>query len=380
MHLGQFAATEAALEGDKYDPKGIGYALSGGGYKAAAFHLGGLIRLNELGMLPKIERISSVSGGSIAAGLLGVRWKGLQFGANGVAANFNQQFVDPLKEFLTEVNLDVYTVIGGLLDPFSSAAEKVAKGYRKHLVGDATLQDLPDEASAPRFTMVSTNYELNSLWRFSRSYAADYRVGAIDKPTFRVGDIIAASSAFPPVFCPLELNLKGQTVKPYDVDLPERFKARALLCDGGIYDNMGLEPVWKRYGVLLVSNAGDPMSETERPTRWDAMMLRITGMMHRQAENNRVRTLMLLAGQGRRTVGYWPLRNTGVEYPARSDLPPLSQEEIVAAQTEDVRLWSLGERAFRRLANHGYYLADCALRSYIPGANPQPAGYPFPTG
>jgi NTE family protein len=52
--------------------QGIALCLSGGGYRAMLFHLGSLWRLNEAGLLPKLDRISSVSGGSIAAGVLGL--------------------------------------------------------------------------------------------------------------------------------------------------------------------------------------------------------------------------------------------------------------------------------------------------------------------
>ena len=43
--------------------------LSGGGYRAMLFHVGALWRLNELGLLPRLDRVSSVSGGSITAGV-----------------------------------------------------------------------------------------------------------------------------------------------------------------------------------------------------------------------------------------------------------------------------------------------------------------------
>ena len=48
---------------------GIGLALSGGGYRAALFHLGALRRLFELGVPqdPEFRTISSVSGGSLTA-------------------------------------------------------------------------------------------------------------------------------------------------------------------------------------------------------------------------------------------------------------------------------------------------------------------------
>ena len=61
-------------------PKGgVGMCLSGGGYRAMLFHLGALRRLNEAGKLATLTRVSSVSGGSITAGVLGLHWKELDF-------------------------------------------------------------------------------------------------------------------------------------------------------------------------------------------------------------------------------------------------------------------------------------------------------------
>ncbi len=48
----------------------VGLALSGGGFRATLFHLGSLTRLNELGWLRRLDIVTSVSGGSIIAGLL----------------------------------------------------------------------------------------------------------------------------------------------------------------------------------------------------------------------------------------------------------------------------------------------------------------------
>ena len=364
-----------------YDDNAIGLALSGGGYKAAAYHLGALIRLNELGYLKKITRISSVSGGSITAGFLGFKWSKLVFDGNGVATNFQSEVVDPLFEFLTEVNLDVAEGLLGLFLPFRSGADGVAKGYDEHLFKGATLQDLPAEGHGPEFVLVATNYELNSLWRFSNAFAADYHVGMIPNPTFSLARIVAASSAFPPFFCPLKLDFEGRAVtKTEGADRHSgRFLKEAQLCDGGIYDNMGLEPIWKRCGVLLVSNAGDFVDEDKHPVEWFGLMLRIIGMIHRQAENNRQRPLMMLARLGVRKVAYWPLRNVNTNYPKPSDAIP-SLPEIQTAQKEAVRLWSLGNKAFGRLANHGYSLSDSAIGSYLAaGPITHPAVLPFKT-
>ena len=50
--------------------KKIGLGLSGGGYRAAAYHIGTLRALNRLGILDKVDVISAVSGGSQASGTL----------------------------------------------------------------------------------------------------------------------------------------------------------------------------------------------------------------------------------------------------------------------------------------------------------------------
>lgn len=67
-----------------------GLAVSGGGFRATLFHLGSVWRLNELGYLLKLDRISSVSGGSVTTGLLAVKWRRLQW-VNDVATNFQDE-------------------------------------------------------------------------------------------------------------------------------------------------------------------------------------------------------------------------------------------------------------------------------------------------
>jgi hypothetical protein len=78
---------------------GIALALSGGGFRATLFHLGALWRLNELGLLARLRIVTSVSGGSIAAAMLGHRWGALRFDGRGVAADFEPAVVAPLRAF-----------------------------------------------------------------------------------------------------------------------------------------------------------------------------------------------------------------------------------------------------------------------------------------
>ena len=59
-------------------PTGTTLALSGGGFRAMLFHVGGLVRLDEAGILSRLDRVSSVSGGSIAAAALAKHWDAVQ--------------------------------------------------------------------------------------------------------------------------------------------------------------------------------------------------------------------------------------------------------------------------------------------------------------
>src|SRR6266702_4765201 len=55
--------------GGGFVERDIGIALSGGGSRAAAFHLGCLRALNDRGLLPRVRVISGVSGGALLAAL-----------------------------------------------------------------------------------------------------------------------------------------------------------------------------------------------------------------------------------------------------------------------------------------------------------------------
>ena len=145
----------------KPDP-GMALCLSGGGYRAMIFHLGAMWRLNEAGLLRKLKRISSVSGGSISSGMLGLKWKKLKFDDRDVATNLVEEFINPVME-LADHTLDVFSMVEGILSPFKSIADEIADHYRSHLFGHATLQDLPSDNEGPRFVINATNIQTKSL-------------------------------------------------------------------------------------------------------------------------------------------------------------------------------------------------------------------------
>jgi NTE family protein len=119
---------------------GTALALSGGGFRAALFHVGSLVRLNELGLLSSLARVSSVSGGSIAAGRLAVAWNRLRF-ENGVAANLTEEVVAPLRSFCGR-DIDKRAVALGVLSPFRTIGDVLSDIYDDDLLENTNMQSL----------------------------------------------------------------------------------------------------------------------------------------------------------------------------------------------------------------------------------------------
>ena len=132
------------LGGQKLED-GIGLCLSGGGFRAMLFHLGALIRLNELGLLGKLDRVASVSGGSIAAGALAAAWNDLTFDSVGVATNLVEMVGTPLLALACK-RLDITAIALGFL-PFVHASRVASAAYDKFLFHGKTLQDLPETSA-----------------------------------------------------------------------------------------------------------------------------------------------------------------------------------------------------------------------------------------
>ena len=181
-------------EADRTPDEGVALCLSGGGYRAMLFHAGSVWRLGELGLLPTLKRVSSVSGGSFTAGVLGMSWKKLGFDSSGVPRNLVTELIDPLRAIASRT-IDVSSVVSGAAW-FGSVADHLVERLRKHLFAGATLQDLPADDEGPRFDLNATNVQSGSLWRFSRRYMADYRVGEVKDPDVPLAVAVAASKPF----------------------------------------------------------------------------------------------------------------------------------------------------------------------------------------
>ena len=370
------------IEPDRQAPKaltGTALCLSGGGYRAMVFHLGALIRLNEAGLLKKITRISSVSGGSLTAGMLGLRWKQLTF-QNDVATNLMEQVIEPVRK-LTETTIDAESIIGGIFLP-GTISDRIASAYKKYLFGEATLQDLPSDNEGPRFVINATNVQSGALWRFSKPFMADYLVGMINNPTVPLAVAVAASSAFPPVLSPARLELDHSAFTP-DPKCPlqrEPFTTNVMLSDGGVYDNLGLETAWKQCETILVSDGGGKMQPQAEPkTDWARHAIRVSDIVDNQVRSLRKRQLIecFKDSTDEHDGTYWGVRSHIQDYKVPDALPCPEDRALELANTP-TRLKRLEPDYQSRLINWGYAMSDAAIRAHYTPTPAKPVGFPFP--
>jgi NTE family protein len=362
-------------EPDRAEP-GIALCLSGGGYRAMLFHLGALWRLNEAGYLPRLDRISSVSGGSMTNGALALAWPALDFDDAGVARNFGPAFVDPLRK-LAGTTIDLWAIVWGILLP-GSIGDRYAGLLKKHLLGNATLQELPDR---PRFVINATNLQSAVLWRFSKPYMRDYRVGEIKAPRTELATAVAASGAFPPLLSPVTLRPKAEDWTPASgLDLQEPpYTTDVFLADGGVYDNLGLETAWKRYRTILISDGGGHVGGQPHVKRdWVRQPLRVLGVIDSQVRALRKRQAIGGFQRGDRTGTYWGIRTEIADYGLPDALPCPPDQTLALARTA-TRLKSMDPVLQERLVNWGYAVCDAGMRRHVDQAIAPPAGFPYPS-
>lgn len=340
--------------------QGIALCLSGGGYRAMLFHLGAARRLHEVGLLRQVDTISSVSGGSIFAALLASA--AARVGSEPALRfdDFDAQVAEPVRALARRdirtapflANLAWNWILPG---PRARALERTLVRH----VSDGCLRDLPQ---APLFVICATDLTFGANWESSRLHAGSWRAGyLVDGGAWPIARAVAASACFPPIFGPLPVGSRFGPLRRGDVRTPDgrRLHRRLALSDGGVYDNMGLEPVWKTHECILVSDGGAPFefSASRSPLR---RLMRYTSVISNQAQS--VRRRMFFAEIRRRTYEgtYWAMRTEDAEpgYPAQ-----LIDERIACVRT-DLDRFTDGEQ--RVLENHGYCVASARLAAKLP--------------
>ncbi|WEK36504.1 MAG: patatin-like phospholipase family protein [Candidatus Pseudobacter hemicellulosilyticus] len=263
----------------------IGLALSGGGYRATAFHLGTLRTLHRLGILDKVDVISTISGGSITGACYMasekdfpefyeelymdlqrknvIKWVllspiGLRFllllGILG--GSFYFLFAGPAWLFPV-IWLLVFILLYFFQFALLPISRRIEKVYNRFFYKGMTLDQLP---AHPRLVIGATNLQTARPFVFSRTYMQDSTYQFLDEPIkfnpkgFPLARAVMASSCVPFAFTPVRIHRK------FFQDPAQAKTIHPILVDGGVYDNQGIHKVMQKGSfacdIVITSDAG----------------------------------------------------------------------------------------------------------------------------
>ena len=355
---------------------GAALCLSGGGYRAALFHLGAARRLNELGILGTLRTISGVSGGSIVANLLADPRLGFPgSGQTRPVEGFDELVAAPLNA-LASRNIRTPALLTKLRPWTWHQPDVGVRALADQLV-DAVdwwatpLRDNGD--SGPAIVTSATEVAYGVNWVFEDPTArrphgrvGDYRLGWADPPAdLRIADVVAASCAFPPYFAPMVINGEALHLTQGHPGLESEAERASIrrhirLTDGGVYDNLGLEPVWKSHRTVLVSDGGGVFRARSERTQY-GRLLRILGIATSGGQSVRTRWLHASFARDVLDGASWAL-DSFIEDGEGSYPRPVT--ELINAVRTDLDAFSEAEQHI--LERHGYLVADHHVRAHAP--------------
>ena len=346
---------------------GTAFCMSGGGYRAALFHLGALRRLNELGVLSKIDTFTSVSGGSIMAAQLATWLTRAEREPGRPVEGFEDGVAAPMRAFAAR-NVRTGAALARLhprnwLVP-GAQSEALAEAYAQG-PAPGRLDELPDK---PRFAFLASDMRFRDQWVFDTglrrvgSSAAGY--GGLGGWT--LAQAVAASSCVPGAFGVVHAKqdpaaLTGGSYGEADRD---RLVREIDLSDGGMFDNLGLEPVWRDHETVLVSDAA-PSFKPEPDVGWLWSALRQGVILLEQATEVRKRWLVSSFISEELRGAYWGIASRPASYELEPEPEAYSYpliRDFIAPIRIDLDVFSPGEIAV--LENHGYLMAEIALRRH----------------
>jgi NTE family protein len=201
----------------------------------------------------------------------------------------------------------------------STGVETLAAQYERN-VTRLRLSELPDR---PRFLINATDLPFAVNWVFDshlagavRGRMGDYQVGYLRPlPNWPLARAVAASSCFPPIFNPMPLKLRPNEMLggKYAKGNRDKIVGSIGVSDGGIYDNLGLEPVWKDHAILLVSDGGGSFEpDAARGLFW--RLQRYVSVVDSQVRALRKRWLISNFISGQIRGAYWGIGGVANHY------------------------------------------------------------------
>lgn len=358
------------------DSPNISLCLSGGGYRAAIFHLGALRWLNQCGVLPRLHTVSAVSGGSILAAhvahCFNTGWPTARLDER----EWEERVVEPFWHFVSR-DIRTWPVLVRFLWPPNwlrpwSTVEALREQYRRHLLHGKDIS-LASLASPPKFIFCATDMVFGVNWEASRERVGDYEAGYVKPPPvhWTLARAVAASSCFPPIFPPAKTLLSAQdlTRGRYRDDDRDACVDSIVLTDGGVYDNLALQPVF-RHRKVLVSDGGGQLTFTLLRLPWRRLGRYPALLQHGIGKLRKSWLMDAFKGERPTKIGaYW-----GIAQRAKfgSPFPDKWTSKAIGAIRTDLNGFTRAE--FEILQNHGFLLAACQTSRMCPRllSNPPP--------
>lgn len=295
----------------------IGLALSGGGYRAATYHIGTFRTLKKLNLLDKIDVISTNSGGSITGSVYSLNHESFEkfeeILLTGVQKSvirrviFNPYFFMPFLLIFCLIITSCILLFSGLawlnliiwplfltmivffqfrIFPISKIIEKI---YDDIFFNHKKLSDLSKDFKT---TINSTNLETGRIFYFSSQKMSDskyeYR-NSSDKihfkhSSFPISRAVMASSCVPFAFTPVSIN------KSFYKDQDHFNEIRPRLVDGGVYDNQGIHKLTFTNSSsfcknVIISDAGTELPFKNRFNNLIQLLIRTSDVFMTRIKN-----------------------------------------------------------------------------------------------
>jgi predicted acylesterase/phospholipase RssA/proteasome lid subunit RPN8/RPN11 len=374
-------------------PRNLGVALSGGGSRAIAFHLGCFRALHDLQLLDRVQVLSCVSGGSVFGALWAYSTDDFhEFEARvrallrrGLACDILRESLRPYSLFRMTTDL-VAAGAGSLLRgvarallgsrlsglaPFRrrySRTEAFRDVLERLYFGDRRLADV--RRGACDTVINATELRTASAFRFGSRESGCWRFGTIPSDSALVADAVAASAAYPILLPALDREFRFSRRSDDSGTIH-----RVILTDGGVFENLGtscMEPgrheafstnVFEPDFIVCCDAGAGLFGDDSFPLRWPARMARSFLTTFRKVQDGTRKRLHQLQATGslRGFVLAYLGQNDGSLPWMPADLPP--REDVSSYPTD---FSSMGDSDLERLALRGERLTRLLVAHYLP--------------
>ena len=377
-------------------PQNVGLALSGGGSRAIAFHLGCMRALYDLDLLNRVQVISSVSGGSVISAMYAYSSDSfrdfddrvVKLLRQGLHGSIFREVIRPIsivKVLYNHVVASMCLVLRMLIRlvrAFSqqgnwprlspparrySRAEAFRDVLAKSLFGDTVLRDV--DRPSLHTVINATELRTGSAFRFGSKQSGCWRFGTIAPEDALVADAVAASAAYPAYLPAIERKYRftknGVTTDP----------TRVMLTDGGVFENLGVSPMEPGRTPSFSTNVYNPdyivccdagvglFGDDSYPTRWPSRMCRSFLTVFRKVQDATRNKLHRLAATG--DISGFALSYLGQQDSALPCIPAgLPKRDEVRHYPTDFA--GMSTEDMNRLALRGEFLTRFLVAYYHP--------------